>query len=146
MIELHHNRKHQQEPRSTPTLADLYGSVWITGGAGSVILLTGSPGDLVVGFLHLKQPSDDVGPLRIIHDHQAGRSQVFHAVDLVALAKQRTLTAMEAAAALFETEKPTPNEREKARRRLTSLTEKGLLKVVAPGVAASSLPTEWRAT
>ncbi len=53
-------------------LADVYGSTWITSGAGSVISLWGDAGDPLVELAHLKQPADDVGPLELEHDHQHG--------------------------------------------------------------------------
>ena len=55
--------------RKPTTLADVYGSTWITSGAGSVISLWGEPGDPLVELTHLKQPADDVGPLDLEHDH-----------------------------------------------------------------------------
>lgn len=72
LIELHHNRKattsggkNNQHPAS---LSDVYGSTWLTSGAGSVISINGEPGDAVVELRHLKQPADTIGPLKILHD------------------------------------------------------------------------------
>ncbi|HSX67223.1 AAA family ATPase [Nocardioides sp.] len=121
VIELHHNRKALNGAKAaTPTLDDIYGSTWITSGSGSVLLLTGTTGDPLVTLHHLKQPADTIGPLRLLHDHSAGRTAIFHSVDLLKLAAASPagLTARDAAAALFETEEPTDAQREKARRRL----------------------------
>ena len=41
IIELHHLRKATQGSKAVQTLDDLYGSTWLTNGAGSVLLLTG---------------------------------------------------------------------------------------------------------
>jgi replicative DNA helicase len=126
----HHQRKEQPASAKVAKpkrLADVYGSRWLTAGMGSVLLLWGEPGDLVVELSHLKQPAEDVGPLRVLHDHRAGSSSVFHPVDLEQLVTQTFggLTPRQAATALYGSEKPGPNEIEKARRRLESLVGKG---------------------
>jgi hypothetical protein len=55
------------------------------------------------------------------------------------------VTAIDVAKALFETDKPTAGEKEKARRRLETLTRKGLLQVLDPGDQATSRPRRWGA-
>jgi replicative DNA helicase len=126
----HHQRKEQQgRGAGKPTkLADVFGSRWITAGAGSVLLLWGEPGDLVIDLTHLKQPSEDVGPFQVRHDHRTGTSSVFNPLDLEALIGSTLggLSVREAASAIFGKEKPTPNEVEKARRRLESLVANGI--------------------
>ncbi|SDV00463.1 AAA domain-containing protein [Microlunatus sagamiharensis] len=147
VIELHHQRKSVSgKGGETTGIDDLYGSTWLPSGAGSVLLLTGNPGDPVVGVRHLKQPASEVGPLQIVHDHGAGRSQVWHAADLVVLAKQPGgITAQDAASALFDTDKPSPAEREKARRRLERLVSAGSLMVLDHGDKTSSKAARWEA-
>lgn len=133
LIELHHNRKALNGARAErPGIDDLYGSTWLPSGAGSVLLLTGAPGDPIVGMHHVKQPSAEVGPFKVMHDHLTGRSQVWHSADLVLLANRPTgITSLDAAAALFETEKPNPAERQKALRKLNRLADLGQLRKVA---------------
>jgi len=146
VLELHHNRKKSQQSRAIgPSIDEIYGSTWITSGAGSVILLAGDPGDLIVGLHHVKQPADPVGPFKIVHDHDAGETSVFHAADLVALAwaSRDGITAREAAEAMFETDNPSPNEKKKAERRLAKLVATGLLEVTQTGDAGSKTPTKW---
>lgn len=145
LIELHHNRKAPSGPKSSPTIDDVYGSTWITSGAGSVILLSGSPGDPVVKLHHLKQPSEEVGPLQIVHDHEHGRTSIWHATDLLAVvsAIPGGMSAVAAARVMFETEKPTASEKEKARRRLERLVSDGLLSVVDEGDQGASRPKLW---
>jgi replicative DNA helicase len=125
----HHQRKEQQASAKAgkPTrLADVYGSRWLSAGMGSVLLLWGEPGDLVVELSHLKQPAEDVGPFQVIHNHTAGTSSVFHAVDLETLADEYGgVTAQRAAMSLYGAQKPTANQVEKARRRLEALVVKG---------------------
>lgn len=128
VVELHHNRKAVNGAKANhPTIDDVFGSTWITSGAGSAVLLTGAPGDAIVNMHHIKQPSEPIGPLRLLHDHAAGRTTIFHSVDLLALASSSPagLTAIDAARALFETDNPTDGEREKARRRLEKHTRDG---------------------
>jgi len=126
-LELHHQRKAGTNGSEPNQLADVYGSTWITAGAGSVIILWGSGGDPVVRFLHIKQPMDEVGPFQVLHDGEAGTSRVFHGTDLVALARECRdgLTVDCAAANLFpptdNKPRPSASEVEKARRRLDNL-------------------------
>jgi hypothetical protein len=145
VLELHHLVKRGANGGRPTTLADLYGSTWLTSGAGSVILLGGDAGDPIVELLHLKTPAAEVGPWRVIHDHDAGTSSIWHAADLVMMAKAKGaagLTAKAAAVALFTTEKPTPSQVEKARRKLNALTKSGQLDCI-PGDDATARPTAW---
>lgn len=78
VLAYHHQTKRTNSASGKPnTLADVYGSGWITAGVGSVILLWGNAGDLVIEMSHLKQPAGVVGPLAIGHDHDAGRSFLY---------------------------------------------------------------------
>lgn len=72
VMELHHLTKHGPNGTAPTTLADVYGSAWITAGAGSVLLIWGQAGDRTVSVRHLKQPGEPVGPLTAHHDHEAG--------------------------------------------------------------------------
>ena len=66
------------------------------------------------------------------------------AADLVGMAKAKgRLSALDAAGAMFDTEKPTPAERQKARRKLDALARKGLLTVIDEGDKATARPTLW---
>ena len=124
---LHHQRKQQNGGGKPRSLADVYGSRWLTAAMGSVLLLWGEPGDLVIELRHLKQPSEDVGPLTVIHDHAHGRSSLEEAVDLITLVAQATdgLRVHDAAVRLFTATTPGRNEIEKARRRLEGLKTRG---------------------
>jgi len=126
VLELHHLVKRGQDGKAPTALADVYGSTWLTAGAGSVLLLAGDAGDPIVRALHLKQPQDDVGPLDLAHDHQRGVTTISKRVDLLELlAVTKIQTAESAARQLFSTETPTAAQREKARRRLEKLCEAG---------------------
>src|SRR5207248_1735381 len=80
---LHHPRKAQADNKKPRTLADVYGSRWITAGCGSVLLLWGDAGDPIVEFEHLKQPADAVGPFKLLHDNRSGTTSVVDSGDVL---------------------------------------------------------------
>lgn len=129
LCELHHNRK--TTIGNTPgSVTEVYGSTWIAAGAGSIVNLVGEPGDPIIGFRHVKQPLNEVGPWRLRNDMDKGRITIDHQVDLIQLARYALpdgLTAVGAAAALFDVEKPTKSQVEKARYRLDKLVNATLL-------------------
>lgn len=111
-------------------LADVYGSTWITAGAGSVILVHGDAGDSQVELRHLKQPAAIVGPLRIEHDHYAGITRLSddNVDPLMWLRQQRTpITAQHLAQMYAEPGEPAKAKHvERARRNLNRLERDGL--------------------
>lgn len=137
----HHQVKRGANGSAPDQLADVYGSAWITAGAGSVVLLWGNAGDPVVGLRHLKQPLAEVGPLQIRHDHAAGRSAIFHEIDLYELIAVNSygLTAKAAANNLYATDAPTAAQVEKARRRLERYVADGR----AYGLQTPGQPTRY---
>ncbi|MFF8455036.1 bifunctional DNA primase/polymerase [Streptomyces albidoflavus] len=141
VLELHHTVKRGANGAEPNTLADIYGSTWITSGAGSVISLWGEAGDPIVSLRHLKQPFAEVGPFRLLHDHTTGTTTVHHTADLVALAgaSRGGISALDAAKAIFETEKPSAAQKEKARRRLAKLVEAGQLEAKAGPTGAGTV-------
>lgn len=146
VTELHHTRKADRTGKEAPGVDSIYGSTWITSGAGSVLLLVGDPGDPIVTVHHVKQPMADVGPLKVLHDNTDGRTSVWHAADLVGVARAAgQLSAVAAAEALYETDKPTAAEKAKARRRLEQLTRNGSLFVTDEGDSATNRPRLWSA-
>lgn len=149
VLELHHNVKRGAGGAAPTTLADVYGSTWITSGAGSVIGLHGDAGDPVVKLRHLKQPASEVGPFDVLHDHDAGLSTVAHEpnpIELARLSGPEGLTVLDAAKQLFGEARPTSAQKEKARRRLESLATSGRLVRLDPqakgGAATYHPPTD----
>lgn len=135
IFEAHHMIKRGPNGAVPNTMADIYGSTWITSGAGSVLLLWGEAGDPLVSFRHLKQPMDEVGPFQLVHDHEAGTTAIQHTADLLDLARLggvHGVTAAGAAEAIFETKTAKPAQREKARRRLERLVASGQLTRMDP--------------
>lgn len=126
LVELHHPRKASGENKKPKQLADLYGSRWIAAGAGSVLMLFGEAGDAVIELTHLKQPMEAVGPLNLLHDHQAGHTTVVAEPDVytVIRASHRGVTVGEIACQLHGAT-PDRNQLEKVRRRADSLVRLG---------------------
>lgn len=139
VIELHHQKKSGANGGKPNTISDVYGSTWITAGAGSVVLLWGEPGDPIVELKHLKQPGEEVGPFRVFHDHDKGVSTVQGEVDLLTLARHFPygITANAAARELFDTDKPERAQVAKARRKLDKLVTDGRM-VLKPGRSGGS--------
>jgi replicative DNA helicase len=136
VLVLHHQRKATSDNRKANSLADVYGSMHLTAGAGSVLSLWGDAGDPVVDVTHVKQPAGDVGPFKIVHDHTRGTTEVYDAVDLLELLNRLgELDARTAAAHLYVTKRPSPADVERARRRLTELVRSGVAKEVPGGGA-----------
>lgn len=111
-------------------LKHVYGSSMITNGAGSVVLLWGDAGDLVVELGHLKQPANQVGPFKVVHDHDHGTSSVHDRFDAVAYMRHagpHGVTSRDVARAMFDKPDPTENQIQKARRELQRLDRAGLV-------------------
>lgn len=148
LAELHHMVKNGADGKAPKQLRDVYGSGWITAGAGSVIVLWGDAGDPIVEFHHLKQPLDEVGPFKVLHNRETGLSEMHHDedTDVIGLARRCAttgITAREAAACLYATEHPTNAQSEKARRKLGEFVAKGLLFHQTGGGPKSGLPDKW---
>jgi replicative DNA helicase len=127
---LHHDRKQVQGGRSRRlmTLSDVYGSRFMTAGCGSVIALNGTSGDPVIELRQLKQPMAEVGPLKVTFDFDTGGITVFEGGDLLAIVKAANgVTAHDAAKLLYETDKVSASDRERARRKLKHLIGQGLV-------------------
>jgi len=130
LAELHHTVKRGGNGGAPTALADVYGSTWITSGAGSAIMLSGEAGDPVVNLRHLKQPAAEVGPYSVLHDQTAGTMSIEHAADLVAIARASApggLTAKAAAMTITDKTDVSKSEVEKARRKLDRLAKAGRL-------------------
>jgi replicative DNA helicase len=148
VCDLHHPRKASADNASkAKSVDDIYGSTWLTAGHGSIVNLWGKTGDLVVELSMLKLVNDDVGLLSVVHDHEAGVSQVQEQFDMLQTLVQRgSLTA--AAAAALMVDGPKANDVEKARRRLRQLVKAGLAdeEAGARGGAAGVGAAVWRPT
>ncbi len=143
VLALHHQRKgtNGHKPK---TLEDLYGSTWISAGAGSVVLLWGSAGDAVVELIHLKQPAAPVGPLQIEHDAIAGTSSVVAGFELLGYLKvQPRPVSTEDVARASVGRDPTPNETAAIRNRLRRAHQKGLVHRTEEPTPGGGKPTAF---
>lgn len=146
LTELHHSRKADRTGAEKPSVDSIYGSTWITSGAGSVLLLNGAPGDPIINLHHVKQPMAEIGPLKITHEPSTGSTTIWETANLVALARATGgLSALAAAEAMFDTDKPDANQKAKARRSLQALTRAGELHVIQEGDPATKTAELWGA-
>lgn len=125
-VALHHQRKATSGNQKPTRLDDVYGSRWITAGAGSVVLLWGEPGDAIVELTHLKQPADQVGPLELLHDKDEGITTVLKrpaVYDVLAAATSGGTTAKDAVLQVYGA--ADRNGVERARRKLEQLVKDG---------------------
>ncbi len=147
VVEIHHQRKQQNGSPPPRSLADVYGSRWLTAGAGSVVCLWGDAGDPVVAFSHLKQPANEVGPFNVLIDHETGRVTRAGDRDLLTLLRGATtgLTIPDLASLKFEKDSPTKAEVEKVRRELRRLDGSGLVREqpASKGGPGGSTPARW---
>lgn len=149
VVEIAHQKKQGSGGAQPKTLADVHGGMEITAGAGSVFLVWGQPGDPVVEFVHLKQPAAEIGPLKLVHDHDAGRTEIYEKVDAGTVLKSepgRDWSAREVATLLFGGDKaPSDSEVEKARRQLERLHAKGLaVRFEAPSKVGGNAQRRYR--
>lgn len=121
---LHHTRKAQGDNPTPRKLDDVYGSTWVTAGAGSVLVLEGEGGARTVTLHHVKQPAAPIGPMDLLHDHIAGTTTVRPSVEDLLTTKEGT-TVADAARILSGTEKPDRAAKEQARRSLEDLVKEG---------------------
>lgn len=123
VLAAHHQRKASAGGHPPKKIDDVYGSTWVTAGAGSVFVLWGEAGDLAVEMSHLKQPAAQIPKLQIAHDHDAGLSEIiegFRVMDYLRLAKSG-VTAPQVARAMFSTHDVSETQIRKARRALDRL-------------------------
>lgn len=147
MFELHHPRKATGDNPRPKSLQDVYGSRWITAGAGSVLFLWGKAGDPVIELIHLKQPADEVAGIKMVIDAASGTVSAEGGDIITALAAQgiTVITAHLAAQLLYGTTTPDRNQAEKARRALKRLEAEGALVPEEPGGRGRGNAAAWRA-
>ncbi|MFJ2019620.1 DnaB-like helicase N-terminal domain-containing protein [Streptomyces nodosus] len=152
ILELHHQRKATADaPRGQrPSLDQVYGSTWITAGAGSVLFVSGRAGDPAVTLHHLKTPTGEVGPLDVTHDHVRGTTTVDPSKDPAVLLRNAPggMTARDLATILIGGGDPERGDVEKARRALGRLVDSGLATRVdgVAGGAGGGQQTRYYAT
>jgi replicative DNA helicase len=125
----YHPRKATADNKKPTSLADVYGSRWITASCGSVLSMWGSPGDPVIELRQLKSPKGEVGPEMIELEHDTGTFSVLADSDLLGVLRASAagglgMTARDGAAYM---EGASERAREvKARRRFVKFEHEGL--------------------
>ncbi|WP_427115600.1 bifunctional DNA primase/polymerase [Pseudarthrobacter scleromae] len=147
VLELHHQKKAHSDGSKPNDLNGVYGSAWIVGGAGSVVLLWGEAGDLDLELIHLKQPAEPVGPWSIRNDHVAGTTVRIEGADPLALLAQAADEGLTAAELSEEMGRDPKSEKDKQRSR------RDLDRLVSDGLATKGQEQRgpqramvWRAT
>jgi replicative DNA helicase len=147
VCDLHHPRKADSKDGNRPKgVDDVYGSTWLTAGHGSIMSIWGKTGDLVVELSQLKMVNDEVGPLRVEHDHENGVSHIQDRFDLLgAVIRLESITVTAAAELMFETANPSAGQKAKARRALQALvrSEKLFEHEGAQGGTNGGTPAHW---
>ena len=130
LLELHHARKASGDGRRALTMDDVYGSTWLSAGAGGILALTGEHGADVVEVASVKTARGDVGPLRVRIDRTLGHMQLEDTLSILdALSGQGSLLAHEVARIVHGRE-ATPAETQKARRQLDLQVTGGTVEAV----------------
>jgi replicative DNA helicase len=101
-LEGHHNRKASDGNRKPNKLDDVYGSRWLTGGAGSVLCLWGEAGDRIIELTQLKSPAGYFNPTQVEINFSTGglsipgsaRTAIGTAVSLTTGAPRSVLEAL----------------------------------------------------
>ncbi|MGW0841433.1 AAA family ATPase [Streptomyces sp. NPDC002787] len=145
IFEAHHQTKRSATGGRPDGIEDVYGSAFLTAGAGSVVLLAGEAGDPVVRLKHLKPVVDSVGPFEVKHG-QDGTSYIVDQLDLRAMASATGvggLTKHDVARRIFGTTQPTRSQLERAARKLDKLTAEGGLTKVPGERGNAGRPSRW---
>jgi AAA domain len=139
--ELHHNRKAGAGNKEPNTLEDVYGSRWLTAGAGSVLSLFGEPGDTVVSLKQLKTPAGELFPRKVVLDKLAGTMDLYEDVDAAALlwhAGRAGYTVKGLAMRLHGTSSPNASQVESTRNKLKRMASAGELETFTHPVDGST--------
>lgn len=133
-VELHHNRKSGADNKEPNTLDDVYGSRWITAGAGSVLSLFGQPGEIVLRLAHLKPLGEPIFPTWVQIERHSGLVTVHEEVGLDELLRRagaNGITAEDATRQLYgieEKRKPTKSQIQNVRNKLNRMITAGTVK------------------
>ncbi|RQX09075.1 AAA family ATPase [Micromonospora inaquosa] len=127
-VEDHHNRKASDDNKTPNTIEDVYGSRWLTAGAGSVLCLWGEAGSTQVRLTQLKSPGGFIQPQDLTINHatgEIGARVVLGITDLLRNSGREGITVADAARFWSGTDKPVKRDMENARNKLKRLVEQG---------------------
>ncbi len=148
LLVLHHERKASQGSARAHSIDDVYGSVWLTAGMGSVLVLEGEPGDPSVTLRHLKQPAEPVGPLDLQHDHATGTTRLHRApslLDVLHTSGPSGMTAEEIALVVIG--RSSGNDVKSIKRRLDKQVKANAIELISGAMtSAGRQPNRYRLT
>lgn len=130
-IELHHNRKAGVGNKAPNTLEDVYGSRWLTAGAGSVIALwQDEPGSPLISLTHLRASGEKWRDTTLVLDAEAGTLSTRHDESLEDFMARhpKGFTVAQAASALHNG-KAKPGQVEAVRGKIKRLEGRGVLEL-----------------
>jgi replicative DNA helicase len=144
----HHQRKSPggKDAHKPKGLDDVYGSRWITAGAGTVLLLWADrAGQAYVDLSTLKPAADDIGPLRVHHDLDTGRMVVADAVTLESflIANRHTACNITQTLVALGKDPKDDNERDRIRRALGKMVKAGAVQKVQHDRPEGGLPENF---
>ncbi|MEU9641320.1 bifunctional DNA primase/polymerase [Streptomyces sp. NPDC048188] len=129
-IELHHNRKANGTNKAPNTLEDVYGSRWLTAGAGSVLSLwQDEPGSPVISLSHLRASGEKWRDTTLILDTEAGTlaTETVETLEDFARRNPKGFTVGEATAALHP--KSSKGKTEGVRLKIKRLVDRKVLEL-----------------
>jgi replicative DNA helicase len=130
-VESHHNRKGQAENKAPNTIDDVYGSRWLTAGAGSVLCMWGVPGDPQAKLTQLKSPGEFLAAADVQINFWSGTIDWAVAkpseMDYITAAGPDGVTLADVLRHVEGLEHPTAPQRHKTRDRLDTRVSRGRL-------------------
>lgn len=130
VLVLHHDRKGGGKSGGKSGAADLddvYGSRYLTAGAGSVLTLSGDPCEGPVTLRQVKQPADRLGPFKVHMNTSTGDVSLHEQGDPLAILRRapQGMAAGDLARHLEGVAEPSRAQVERARRQLDRLVASG---------------------
>lgn len=123
-IELHHNRKSSETNKKPRSLDDVYGSRFLTAGAGSILSLWGESGDEIVELSHIRPPGNALPPMKLALDKEHGRLTPDNVITMDDLLKRPGGITVRAAAVAIFGKKPTESQIRNTRNKLKRMVDK----------------------
>lgn len=142
-IELHHNRKANGTNKEPNTLEDVYGSRWLTAGAGSVLSLwQDEPGSPVVALRHIRASGEKWRDTTLILDPEAGTlaTESEETLEDFIGRNPKGFTVAQAVSALHKGKAATRGQAQTVRNKLKRLEKRGLLELCPGGSADGEDP------
>lgn len=142
-IELHHNRKANGTNKEPNQLEDVYGSRWLTAGAGSVLSLwQDEPGSPIVALRHIRASGEKWRDTTLILDADAGTLATESEETLEEFIDRHAkgFTVAQAVSAMHKGAKASRGQAQAVRNKLKRMEKRGLLELVPSGTDTGADP------